>query len=315
MKFYFSWLIKFAFSLLIIILLINKSDTNFIFNKIRSVDKFLFLFSILFLFLHALFAAIRFQSLVYRIAKLKISFLQIVQNYLSSYFIGMFFLGALGFDFWRYLFLKDKKISPNKNLSILIFDRLFAALFSFFIAYIGLSIFIYFYYPFYFPYFISIFLIILFLIFSFYFFRPLRNFLMSRVPNKKSFLSSNFSICFHDRFFYFFSLNFFISSLFSAISFYLLLHSVNLSISFIDCMYLSASILLVNALPVSISGWGIREFFLVKILSLYNVNYDSALTFSFLYGLSLFIISVPGAFLLIFHFFQKKEIPFFERIF
>lgn len=315
MRLTFSWALKIFVSLSIILLLVEKSDANFIFDKLKVIDKHFFLLSIFMLFTQTFLATIRFKSLVSRVAEVKISFLDVLKNYLSSYFIGIFFLGAIGFDFCRYIFLREKKIPTNKNLSILIFDRLLIAAFSFFIAYFGLTIFLYFYYPLYFPYFIFSFLITLFIVTFFYFFSFFRHFFFNRICKNIFFLFSNFRICFRGGYFYSFSLNILASSLLSAFSFYLLMLSLDLSISFFDCIYLSASLLLINALPISISGLGIREFYLVKILSLYNFSFNSALTFSFLYGISLFLIAIPGAFLVIFYFFQKKEFPFFGRFF
>ena len=47
-------------------------------------------------------------------------------------------------------------------------------------------------------------------------------------------------------------------------------------------------------LPISISGWGIRETILIVGLGLLGISKEQAITLSILYGVLLILSSLPG---------------------
>jgi uncharacterized protein (TIRG00374 family) len=53
----------------------------------------------------------------------------------------------------------------------------------------------------------------------------------------------------------------------------------------------------VSMVPITVSGWGLREGALVALLALYGVPSDGALALSLCFGLALALISLPGALL------------------
>ena len=51
---------------------------------------------------------------------------------------------------------------------------------------------------------------------------------------------------------------------------------------------------LIQLLPVSLAGWGVRELALVVVLSSFGVSAEIALTISLLFGLLLIVTGLPG---------------------
>lgn len=305
MEHFLSWALKLTISFVLLFYLFDKSNSDYIKLILTYSNKYYFLPILFLLFAQIIFAVNRWKSMIFFLSKKKIHFNSLLQNYFTSSFLGNFFLGSIGFDFYRFLFLKNYGLSVQKNLSILILDRLFIALSCFFVCYFGLALFLLQFKPSYFFNFVFLTLfscLIIFLLLlnklHFYF-------------SKLFFLYRDFVKSFKFFFFNRFFLNILFSMILNSIFVYMIFSSLKIFMPFIFCFFLSASILLVSAFPFSISGWGTREFFLVKILSYYNIDFNTALTFSILYGFFVFIISTPGAFLLTFSFFFKKN--FFLR--
>ncbi len=78
-------------------------------------------------------------------------------------------------------------------------------------------------------------------------------------------------------------------------SVYLLALSLGLSVTFLDCMALVPPVALAAALPISLSGWGVREGMMVALFVHIGVPGDSALALSVALGLASILVSLPGA--------------------
>ncbi len=72
---------------------------------------------------------------------------------------------------------------------------------------------------------------------------------------------------------------------------------INVEISLIDCLALFPLILLIQTLPISIAGWGVREGAMVEVFALVGVPAGGALAVSLLFGLIAAIMSLPGGWL------------------
>jgi uncharacterized membrane protein YbhN (UPF0104 family) len=59
---------------------------------------------------------------------------------------------------------------------------------------------------------------------------------------------------------------------------------LGLPLGFLDCLFLMPLVTLISALPISISGWGVREGVMVAALSLLGVRPEQALVLSLLLG-------------------------------
>lgn len=75
---------------------------------------------------------------------------------------------------------------------------------------------------------------------------------------------------------------------------YLIAVSLQLDISWIDCMVLLPPVMLMTTLPISIAGWGVREGAMVAVLALIGVPSEGALVLSILFGLAAIVTALPG---------------------
>ncbi len=81
----------------------------------------------------------------------------------------------------------------------------------------------------------------------------------------------------------------------TVISAYLLALSLNVPLTFVDCLVLIPPVALITALPISIGGWGVRETAMVGLLSVVGVPPSAALALSVQVGLLSLLASLPGA--------------------
>ncbi len=79
--------------------------------------------------------------------------------------------------------------------------------------------------------------------------------------------------------------------------FYLLFRHLGLSATFMDCLVLVPSVLLLATVPVSVAGWGLREGAMVAAFGLIGVAAGGAAAVSVLFGLGLIVLSLPGGLL------------------
>ena len=69
---------------------------------------------------------------------------------------------------------------------------------------------------------------------------------------------------------------------------------LDVDVTLIDCMALFPPVLLLTAIPISIAGWGVREFGMVAAFGLVGVPVHGAIAISFLFGLLAILVTIPG---------------------
>jgi len=75
---------------------------------------------------------------------------------------------------------------------------------------------------------------------------------------------------------------------------YVLFRAIDADVSMVDCMLLFPPVLLMQVIPASIAGWGIREWSMVTMFALVGVEAEAALAVSILFGLAMIVASLPG---------------------
>jgi hypothetical protein len=76
----------------------------------------------------------------------------------------------------------------------------------------------------------------------------------------------------------------------------------------IDCAVLFAVMMGVMLVPISIGGWGLREFVVVSLLGAHGIAPERALVFSVCFGLVLVAGALPGALVWLFYPLPAREI-------
>lgn len=88
-----------------------------------------------------------------------------------------------------------------------------------------------------------------------------------------------------------------IGHLISVVVFFMLAESLDLGVSFLDCLVMVPSVLLLATVPVSVAGWGVREGAMVAAFGLLGVPAGGAAAASVLFGLGMAITALPGGLL------------------
>jgi uncharacterized membrane protein YbhN (UPF0104 family) len=70
--------------------------------------------------------------------------------------------------------------------------------------------------------------------------------------------------------------------------------SIDAGLSFVDWVLIVPPVTLMQLLPVSLAGWGIREAALVVVLNTFNIPSEVALAISLLFGACQVLIALPG---------------------
>lgn len=89
-------------------------------------------------------------------------------------------------------------------------------------------------------------------------------------------------------------------SLMNIVIFYAIARGLSVDIAFVDCLVLLPVVFFLSMLPISVSGWGVREGAAVVALGLAGIPSTTSLTISVSYGLALVLISLPGGVLWLF---------------
>jgi len=80
----------------------------------------------------------------------------------------------------------------------------------------------------------------------------------------------------------------------NVIAIYLLLGAVGVKVGLAVCFVFTPTVLLASMLPVSLSGWGVREGALVLALQSFGVPPEHVLAASVLFGICVLVASLPG---------------------
>ena len=70
--------------------------------------------------------------------------------------------------------------------------------------------------------------------------------------------------------------------------------SIELEITWVDCMVLMPPVLLLMTIPISIAGWGVREQAMVSAFALIDISGEGALALSIMFGLVSLFMGLPG---------------------
>ena len=84
--------------------------------------------------------------------------------------------------------------------------------------------------------------------------------------------------------------------------------ALGLNVSATDCLVLVPVVLLASTIPISVSGWGIRESAIVVLFGTVGVSSGHALTLSVLFGITGILISLPGLALWLSGGFKRSDI-------
>lgn len=76
--------------------------------------------------------------------------------------------------------------------------------------------------------------------------------------------------------------------------FFVTAKNLGLSVTFLDCLVMVPSVLLLATVPVSVAGWGVREGAMVTAFGLIGVSPGGAAAVSVIFGLALIVASLPG---------------------
>lgn len=76
---------------------------------------------------------------------------------------------------------------------------------------------------------------------------------------------------------------------------------LGLDVGMIDCLILMPPVVLISSLPISVAGWGVREFAMVTAFGMIGVNAESALALSIVLALTATIAALPGGVLWALH--------------
>lgn len=79
----------------------------------------------------------------------------------------------------------------------------------------------------------------------------------------------------------------------SLVVFFLAL-GLDIDVTVVDCLVLVPPVILIMTLPISISGWGVRETAMVAAFGFIGVPAESALVLSIIYGLVSMVMALPG---------------------
>ena len=111
---------------------------------------------------------------------------------------------------------------------------------------------------------------------------------------------------------YIFGLSFLIA-LINCIAYFAIAKALNIQLTFLQLLILTPPALFLSMMPISISGWGIREGATVMMLAIVGISSSDALCISIIFGLSLLAISLPGGIIWLFSPKQAQGTQVLER--
>jgi len=79
-----------------------------------------------------------------------------------------------------------------------------------------------------------------------------------------------------------------------ATSVYLLASGMGLGLTLLQCLVLMPPVVLISSLPISVAGWGVREFVMITALGFMGVKADAALLLSIVFAMLVMLVSLPG---------------------
>ncbi len=299
-KKYLFFAIKITTSLIIICLLVSKIPLINIKDQITSVNVIKIFLLGSFLSLITFLPSLRWNLLL-KAQKLNLEKFLTYKLLMVSTFFGQLFPGFIGLDTLRALSLKKRGYSIAHVLNSIIYDRIFAFISLIFIVEINVLI-----WKDLIPSVINIIsnillcliitLLLLLRIFKTSFlklshYNKYLVFFYYVLGNKKT-LIKIFAISFLSHYLFFF-----IAFLLGLI--------LNIPADLKMYAFAMPIIILASILPITISGWGVREGASIFVFGIFNIPPSQAFIFSISFGLITMISSVPGLF---FFLWEKKLI-------
>ena len=89
--------------------------------------------------------------------------------------------------------------------------------------------------------------------------------------------------------------------LITVLSVYILTKALNVEVTFFHILWAVPLTLLFSSVPITISGWGVREGLMIITLAVAGIATEASLALSVLFGFMLALIAVPGFILWIIH--------------
>jgi len=255
-------LIQFIFTVSILIILfknINLKEVNDVFLK---TDITYLLFAFLSLVTAIFLAFIRWFVICNSLGITLSRYLSFLVSAKSNFFSQVLPTG-FGGDVYKLVFSKMSNIKTSSMLMTIFIDRLSGFIFLFLFFIFGLISF----YNLDNIYFILVSITMIAILFLFKLFFKLEGILLISIM---SFMSQSLTVIF----------------------FIFMFYALDLNISILDIMFLCNAALMLSMIPVSFSGWGIREASLSYLMGNYFNLFLEGIAISVTYGLVLIVISV-----------------------
>jgi uncharacterized membrane protein YbhN (UPF0104 family) len=291
-----TFLVKILFSVTLIWYASSRIDLSDSFAQIKNISLKWGLTAIVLFYIQLSISALRYKFW-FGILQSPVSYMQCLNATLVGYFFGQTFISFIGGDAMRTLRMSQAGISVKICISAVILDRLsgLAGLMTMFILTL----------PFllnYLPYDTMLSSLVGIVLTSLV--GALSVFILSKLPFKKipfKWLEVIFDLSrqFLARlgtlygFFAFIILSIFINIL-NCLIFYVISLGLFINVSLLDLLILLQPVFFLSMLPISISGWGVREGATVLALGFVGVSAEESLSISIVFGLALILISLPG---------------------
>lgn len=254
------------FILLIIFSNIKIDELKSVFLKINLIGLIV---PLIFLFISIILSFFRW-SLICNCFFKNFNFMESVSVSAKSFFLSQVLPSSFGGDIYKVIHAKRVELPTKIMIKTIFIDR--------FLGFILLTTFFIYSSVHYFNKANIYYLIVLF---------PLLLFIIIFKYFKKN--SCFYSFIFN--FFYIFGFAFF-AQFFTLLFFYFLLPSVGISLTFFQISYVVTLSLFISMVPISISGWGLREASLSYLMGKFFMLTAEGLVISIVYGVSVIFISI-----------------------
>ena len=296
---------------------LKNIDFNILYKIFIGLDFNFLIIAFLIQFLLSALLTLRWVKIC-RFLKLQISFLSAWKNVLIGMFFNQTLPSSVGGDAVRIVLLSN--FGYALPFQTIIIDRVFGLFASCFISVVGYFVIRdsinenknFFEILFVFP--ILCIMMIVLIVFAKTFFKKITKIeLICHKIGATNFIDALKSVVYN----YKISVHVFLYSmvtwLLTSLSGFLILKSLYANPDYIEFSILFLSVLLISVIPISIGGWGIRENFMIVMMSGIGIGTEKALALSIIFGLIMLLVGLPGSVLWVKSKFAFK-IPFRKSI-
>lgn len=295
-------LVKILFSAGLIWYASSKIDLSNSLVQIKNISLGWGLVTIFLFYIQLSVAALRFKFL-FEILQNPASYTQCFNSTLVGYFFSQTLISFIGGDAMRTLRMSQTGISVKTCISAVLLDRI-SGLVGFMLMFTLTLPFLLRYLPYETMLSSLVVVVVAFIIgvLSVFIFFKLP---FKKIPFKWLEAISNLSKQFITRLVTFYGLfTFIIPSIFinilNCFIFYFISIGLSINVSFLDMLILLQPVFFLSMLPISISGWGVREGATIFALGLAGISNVDSLSISIVFGLTLIAISLPGGMIWLF---------------